>query len=269
MIKYFFIVDGNSFMHRSFNALPPLKNKEGFPTNAITGTLNMINSLQKQFNPDNIVVAFDVGKKNFRHEIYKDYKANRGSMDSDLRVQFPVVKEIIDLWGIKRLEVLGVEADDSMATLARIVSEQGYTAVIVTSDKDLKQCVTDKILMLDTKEADKNPVPYGREGVFEREGVYPEMIIDKLSLMGDTSDNIPGISGVGNKTAIRLLNQYGDGESIFLNLDNEKGALKEKLFLGEDLFLLSKTLVEINQYLELPETSYYLKTDLKKELKLN
>jgi DNA polymerase-1 len=265
MTKYFFIVDGNSFMHRSFNALPPLKNKDGFPTNAITGTSNMINSLIKQFNPENIVVAFDIGSKNFRHEIYKDYKANRSKMDSDLRVQFPIIKEIIDLWGIKRLEVSGVEADDSMATLARIVSEQGYTAVIVTSDKDLKQVVNDKILMLDTKEADKNPQPYGREGVFEREGVYPENIIDKLSLMGDTSDNIPGIAGIGNKTAIRLLNQYGDAESIFLNLENEKGALKEKLFQGEDLFALSKTLVEINQHLELPPIETYMKTEIDRE----
>lgn len=265
MKEYFFIVDGNSFMHRAFNGLPPLKNKNGFPTNAITGTTNMINSLIKKFDPKNIVVAFDIGRKNFRHDIYADYKANRPSMDDDLRQQFPIVKKIIDLWGIKRLEIGGVEADDSMASLAKKASLAGYVAVIVTSDKDLKQIVSDNILMLDTKEADKNPTPYGREGVFQREGVYPENIIDKLSLMGDVSDNIPGIAGIGTKTAVRLLTDYGSGEDIFLNLDKEKGALKEKLLQGEDLFNLSKELVTINQNLDLPDLDSYFKTDLIKE----
>jgi len=265
MDKYFFIVDGNSFMHRSFNAIPPLTNKDGFPTNAITGTSNMINSLIKNFSPENIVVAFDVGKKNFRHDIFSEYKKNRKSTDPDLKIQFSVMKEIIDLWGIKRLEVEGCEADDSMATLARIASENGYIVVIVTSDKDLKQIVNDKILMLDTKEADKNPQPYGIQGVFEREGVYPKNIIDKLSLMGDKADDIIGIEGIGDKTAVKLLVKYGNGEEIFKNTHNEKGVLKSRLENGKEIFDLAKKLVTIDQYVNVLPIEFYKKEELKRE----
>ena len=219
MEKYFFIVDGNSFMHRSYNAIPPLKNKNGFITNALTGTLNMVNSLNNKFNPENLVVAFDVGGSKYRKELFKDYKANRSKMEDDLRQQFPVVKDCLKKMGIKLLEIEGVEADDSMAALAKLAALQGYIAVLVTSDKDLRQMVTENILMLDTKEADKNPEPYGIEGVFEREGVYPNKIIEKLALMGDKADNVPGIEGVGDKTAVKLINKYGTADAIFENLD--------------------------------------------------
>ena len=136
--------------------------------------------------------------------------------------------------GIKLLEIEGVEADDSMAALAKLAASKGYIAVLVTSDKDLRQMVTENILMLDTKEADRNPEPYGIEGVFEREGVYPNKIIEKLALMGDKADNVPGIEGVGDKTAVKLINKYGTADAIFENLDKEKGALKLKLENGKE-----------------------------------
>lgn len=266
MEKYFFIVDGNSFMHRSYNAIPPLKNKNGFITNALTGTLNMVNSLNNKFNPENLVVAFDVGGSKYRKELFKDYKANRSKMEDDLRQQFPVVKDCLKKMGIKLLEIEGVEADDSMAALAKLAASQGYIAVLVTSDKDLRQMVTENILMLDTKEADKNPEPYGIEGVFEREGVYPNKIIEKLALMGDKADNVPGIEGVGDKTAVKLINKYGTADAIFENLDKEKGALKLKLENGKENYFLSKKLVEIDTNIELVLEDY-IKTEMdKKEL---
>tara|TARA_Y100000588_G_scaffold318779_2_gene348489 strand:+ start:1022 stop:3508 length:2487 start_codon:yes stop_codon:yes gene_type:complete len=266
MEKYFFIVDGNSFMHRSYNAIPPLKNKNGFITNALTGTLNMVNSLNNKFNPENLVVAFDVGGSKYRKELFKDYKANRSKMEDDLRQQFPVVKDCLKKMGIKLLEIEGVEADDSMAALAKLAASQGYIAVLVTSDKDLRQMVTENILMLDTKEADKNPEPYGIEGVFEREGVYPNKIIEKLALMGDKADNVPGIEGVGDKTAVKLINKYGTADAIFENIDQEKGALKLKLENGKENYFLSKKLVEIDTNIELILEDY-LKTEMdKKEL---
>jgi DNA polymerase-1 len=264
MLKFFFIVDGNSFMHRSYNAIPPLKNKNGFITNALTGTLNMVNSLINKFNPDNLVVAFDIGGSKYRKELFVDYKANRNKMEDDLRKQFPVVKKCLKEMGIKLLEIKDVEADDSMSALAKKVSEMGYIAVLVTSDKDLRQMVSENILMLDTKEADKNPEPYGIEGVFEREGVYPNKMIEKLSLMGDKADNIPGIEGIGDKTAVKLINKYGHADLIFDNLEQEKGALKERLTNGKENYFLSKKLVTIDTNIDL-NVEDYIQTEINKE----
>ena len=268
MSNYYFIVDGNSFMHRSYNAIPPLKNKNGFITNALTGTLNMVNSLIKTFNPENLVVAFDIGVSKYRKELFKDYKSNRSRMEDDLRKQFPVVKDCLKKMGIKLLEVEDVEADDSMAALAKQASKKGFTAVLVTSDKDLRQMVTDKILMLDTKEADKNPEPYGIEGVFKREGVFPNKIIEKLALMGDKADNVPGIMGIGDKTAIKLIDKYGSADEIFNNLHLEKGALKQKLENGKADYFLSKKLVTIDTNIELIFEEYSQEEMNRQELAL-
>lgn len=264
MSKYFFIVDGNSFMHRSYHAIPPLKNKNGFITNAMTGTLNMVNSLLNKFQPENLVVAFDIGGSKYRKELFEDYKGNRPKMEDDLRKQFPVVKNCLKEMGIKLLEVKDVEADDSMAALAKKASNMGYTAVLVTSDKDLRQMVSENILMLDTKEAEKNPEPYGIQGVFDREGVYPNKMIEKLALMGDKADNIPGIEGIGDKTAIKLINKYKNADLIFDNLEQEKGALKEKLENGKNNYFLSKKLVTIDTNIDL-KVNDYIKTEMNRQ----
>jgi DNA polymerase-1 len=264
MKKKYFIVDGNSFMHRSFNALPRLTNKDGFPTNAVTGTLNMIFSIIKKYDPENIVIAFDAGGGNFRHEMYEEYKATRNKMDDELRVQFGVIKEILDYWGIKKLEIKKVEADDSMGTLAKQAERAGYEVVIATSDKDMKQLVTENILILDTKDP-KQKEPFGIKGVFDKEGVYPENITDKLALMGDKSDNIPGVAGVGEKTAIRLINDYGSAIAVYENLDKEKESLRNKLIESEEDFYLSTELVLIDTEVPLEVFEKYNQVDMNRE----
>jgi DNA polymerase-1 len=228
--KQFFIVDGNSFIHRAFNALPPLTNSKGFPTGSITGVLNMVNGIIKRFNPEKIVVAFDAKGKNFRHEMYSDYKANRAPMDDDLRVQLQPIKDIISAWGLPTLCIDGVEADDSMTTLAIKAEALGYEVVMATSDKDMRQAVSDTILILDTKEIlEKNSKPFGREGVLERSGVYPEKIVDLLALTGDKADNVPGVTGCGDKTAIKWLSAYDDVAGVIKNADSIGGKIGEKL----------------------------------------
>lgn len=248
--ELFVIIDGNSFIHRAYNALPPLTNKEGFPTNAITGTTNMIQSILKKLKPEKIVVAFDARGKNFRHEMYSDYKANRGPMDDDLRMQIEPIKEIIKAWGITTMCVVGVEADDSMSSLAREASEKGYKVVLATSDKDMRQMVSDKISILDTKDVDKATELMGPEEVFKKNGVYPGRIIDLLALMGDTADNIPGVKGCGEKTALKWINEYGDVEGIIDNADKIGGKIGEKLRSNIDMLRLSYKLVVIDKNVE-------------------
>ena len=173
----FIIVDGNSFTHRAFHApSAPLSTTKGFPTKAIHLSINMMNNLMKRYNPEKFVVAFDAKGRNFRHEMYEDYKANRPPTDPDLAKQFPVIKEVVKHWGVPILEILGVEADDSMSSLAVRAANAGYFVIMATSDKDMKQVVNENIYILDTKDSD-NKDAYGREGVFEKEGVYPESII--------------------------------------------------------------------------------------------
>lgn len=241
----FVIIDGNSFIHRSFHAIPPLSNSKGFPTNAITGTLNMINGIRNNLKPDKIVVAFDAKGKNFRHEMFTDYKANRPPTNPELKKQFEAVKKLIEAWGIPIICVDGVEADDSMSSLALLAKSAGYLVILGTSDKDMKQVVCDEILMLDTKDVESGAEPYGVEGVFQREGVYPNKIIDKLALMGDVSDNIPGVAGCGDKTAVKWINQYGSLQGVIENSDSIKGVVGENLRNSLEQLKLSEKLVTI------------------------
>tara|TARA_B100000700_G_scaffold71271_1_gene79295 strand:+ start:63541 stop:66159 length:2619 start_codon:yes stop_codon:yes gene_type:complete len=250
--KNIFIIDGNSFIHRAFHALPPLTNSEGFPTNSITGTLNMINAIMNKFEYEKIIICFDSKEKTFRHEMYQEYKANRPPTDPDLKKQFQPIRDIIKALGLPILIKDGVEADDTMVSLAIKAEKEGYNAIIATSDKDIKQCVNEHIFILDTKDADTKGEYYGVEGVIEREGVTPEQIIDKLSLMGDKADNIPGIQGVGNKTAIKLIQDFGTIENLINNTEELKGKLKEKIENGIDDLKLSKELVIIKKDVDVP-----------------
>jgi DNA polymerase-1 len=261
----YFIIDGNSFIYRAFSALPPLSNSKGFPTGAITGSLNMINSIIKRFKPDVLVVAFDSKGKNFRHEIYPEYKANRPSMQDELRLQFQPLKDVINAWGIPQLCIEGVEADDSIITLAKRAAEDGYKVVVSTSDKDMRQAVSEDIHILDTKDATSSSAPYGPEGVFERNGVMPNRIIDLLALMGDKVDNIPGVNGCGEKTALKWLETYGDVENIIEHADEIGGKIGEKLRANIDNLRLSHTLVTINDNVEIGKAPADFKCDFNEE----
>ena len=260
--KNIFIIDGNSFIHRAFHALPPLTNSAGFPTNAITGTLNMINAIMNKFEYEKLIVCFDSKEKTFRHDMFKEYKANRKPTDPDLKKQFQPIRDIINALGLPVVVKDGVEADDTMVSLAIKADLEGYNAIIATSDKDIKQCVNENIFILDTKDADTKGEYYGVEGVIEREGVTPEQIIDKLSLMGDKADNIPGIQGVGDKTAIKFIQDFGTIENLINNTDQLKGKLREKVEKGIEDLKLSKELVIIKKDVDVPSIK-----DLKAEKK--
>ena len=232
------LVDGSSYIYRAFYALPPLKSPDGKPTGAVYGFIRMLSKLINDINPDYIAVVFDKAGKTFRHEEYKEYKATRKETPDELKMQIPVIKKIIKLFGIKVLEKEGFEADDIIATLAKKAKEKGYTVYVITPDKDMMQLVSENIFVF-------NPVSeklFDKEAVKEKYGVYPEQFIDYLAIVGDSVDNIHGVKGVGPKTASKLLNEYESIEGIFENLDN----LKEKV---KNAFLEAKENLKTNRFL--------------------
>lgn len=247
--KTYIIIDGNSFIHRAYNALPAFTNKDGFPTQIITGVCNMINKVINGFEHEHVVVAFDASGKNFRHDMYSEYKANRESMPDDMRIQLAPLKEIISSWGIPMLCVQGVEADDSMSTLALKAEEEGYKVILATSDKDMNQIVSDNIFILDTKSAESKEkmTLIDKEAVKVKMGVYPELVVDYLALIGDTSDNVPGVEKCGPKTALKWLESYGSIDGIVQNKDNISGKVGEYLnrSIDDGLLFLSRDLVTI------------------------
>lgn len=247
------IIDGNSFIHRSFHALPAFTNKEGHPTSAITGALNMIVSLQKKYSPDKLVVCFDAKGKNFRHEIYPDYKGDRPPSDPALGMQFEPLKEIVSAWGVPMLCISGVEADDTMGTVAVMAVEEGYDVVISTSDKDMRQLVNEHIKIIDTKDTDSKE-PYGEDGVIERMGVHPSLVRDLLAIMGDASDGVPGVHKVGKDTAGKWLAQYGSLQGVMENAHEIKGKRGEYLREALSHLPLSYELVTIDTQVPLPSS---------------
>jgi DNA polymerase-1 len=249
----YIIVDGNSFLYRAFHSLPPLTNRDGEPTGAITGVLNMITSIQKNFNPEVLVITFDAKGKNFRHDIFPEYKANRTPMPDDLRSQVQPLKDILAAWGQSIISVADVEADDTMCTLAIKAKAAGYTAIMATSDKDMRQIVSEDILILDTKTISDNGMPFGVEGVIDKEGVPPELIRDKLALMGDKVDNIPGVSKCGEKTAVKWLAEYGSMQGVIDNSEKVGGKIGEYLREGLTQLPISYELVTIDTNVPIPD----------------
>lgn len=249
----FMIVDGNSFMHRAYHGLPPLSNKDGFPTQIISGVCTMINKQINKFKPAKIVVAFDHKGKNFRHELFADYKANRTSMGDDFKCQIDPLKEIIKAWGLPMMSIEGVEADDSMSALAVQAKADGYSVIMLTSDKDMRQIVEEDIGILDTKDMEKSDVVLYRDGVKEKMGVYPEQVIPYLALVGDKADNVPGVQGVGDGTAAKWLNEYQDLDTLLANKDNIKGKVGQNFVqaVEDGSFDLSLKLVTIKLDIDL------------------
>lgn len=237
-----FLVDGNSYLYRAFFATPHLSNSKGTPTNAVYAFMNMIRKLQNEEKPDVLIVVFDSKAPSFREEISKAYKAQRPPMPGNLSAQIPYVKSVLEAMGLPLLEKEGFEADDIIGTVIEGFKGQDTEVFIVTSDKDMMQLVTDRVKILDTM---KN-VSIGEKEVKEKFGIKPALMTDYLALCGDTSDNIPGVPGVGDKTARELVSTFGSVDDLYANIDQvKKPALKEKLMAGKDLAYISKKLATI------------------------
>ena len=248
-----FVIDGSSYLYRAYHAMPPLSTSSGQPTGAVKGVTNMLMNLKKDSEGSPIIVVFDAKGKTFRSDIYSEYKANRPPMPDDLRDQLAPVKSICRAIGFPLIEIEGVEADDVIATISKMAKEAKYKCVISSLDKDLMQLVEDPhITMMDTM---KHKI-FNEESVFEKFGVKPNQIRDLLALVGDTSDNIPGVPKVGQKTAAKWLNEYGDLIGIKENAESIKGVVGENLRnalddLDRNLELVSlKHDVDINQTFE-------------------
>ncbi len=249
------LVDASSYVYRAFHALPPLSNARGEPTGAVLGVLNMLQKFLKDFHPQNIAVVFDAPGRTFRDELFTEYKAQRPAMPDDLRAQVAPLLEIIKAQGLPLLRVPGVEADDVIGTLARRAAAAGHRVLISTGDKDMAQLVNGSITLINTM---TNTV-LDREGVKLKFDVYPEQIIDYLALIGDSSDNIPGIDKVGPKTGARLLHQYGGVDNLIAHVAEVPGKVGENLRLGLATLELSRRLATIRTDLELPVSLEELK----------
>jgi DNA polymerase-1 len=236
------LVDGSSYLYRAFHALPPLSTSNGEPTGATYGVVNMLRKLLEEHAPRRIAVVFDAPGKTFRDDLFEDYKANRPPMPDDLARQIEPTQEIVRALGLPLLQITGVEADDIIGTLARQAEAQGMTVLIVTSDKDMAQLVNDRINLLDTMR-DKR---LDAAGVEQKFGVPPARIIDYLALMGDSSDNIPGVPGVGPKTAAKWLGQYGSLDALIEQAGTIKGKVGEKLRAHLEQLPLARQLATIH-----------------------
>ena len=245
--KKLYLVDGSSYLFRAFHALPPLSNSQGQPTGAMLGVLNMIRRLRNHYQPEHLAVVFDAPGKTFRHADYAEYKANRPSMPEELAAQIKPLHELIRLQGIPLLINTGVEADDVIATLVKQAREQGWECLISSGDKDLAQLVDDGVLLEDTMQERT----LDRAGVEAKFGITPERVGDYLALIGDSSDNIPGIPGCGPKTAVKWLQQYGDLDGVIAHADDIKGKIGERLREHLDQLRLSRKLVSLKDDVEL------------------
>ena len=254
MSEKFVIVDGNSLMHRAFHALPPLTNEDGIYTNAVFGFLSMLLKITADERPDYMAVAFDMHGPTFRHSDYGEYKAGRKPTAPELIPQFALVYECLDAMGIRRLTCPTFEADDILGTIARRCEEAGIAALLVTGDRDSMQLVSDTSHVLYTKRGVSDVVRYTPEKVLEDFGVRPNQIPDLKGLMGDASDNIPGVPGIGEKTAVKLLTAYGTIENAFDHAETDlKGKQREKMIEGRASGLMSKKIATITRHVPLEE----------------
>lgn len=249
------LVDGSSYLFRAYHALPKLTSSRGEPTGAIHGVLNMITKLMGEEGTEHFAIVFDAPGKTFRDDIYPKYKANRDAMPEDLRAQIDPLLDTIPAMGLPLLRVEGVEADDVIGTLCRQAANAGMDVLVSTSDKDMAQLVNDKVTLVNTMTGSI----LDRDGVKEKFDVYPEQIIDWLALVGDASDNIPGVPKVGAKTAAKWLNEYGTAENIIEKAGEIKGKVGESLRDNIDQLKLSRELATIHQNLDLVDGPVDLK----------
>lgn len=243
-----YLIDGSSYIFRAFFALPPLSNASGLPTHAIYGFTSMTLKFLKTYRPEYLAVVLDAGRETFRNQIYQDYKSNRPEAPPDLIPQFPYIRRVLEAMNITALELRGYEADDLIATAAKYFSAQGTEVVIVSGDKDLMQLVADGVKLLDSGK-DKW---IGLDGVREKFGVEPDKVVEVMGLMGDSTDNIPGVKGIGEKTASALIRKYQTLENLFDHLDELettglKGVarIRKALIAGKDAAFLSRELATV------------------------
>ncbi|HEY2686373.1 MAG TPA: DNA polymerase I [Steroidobacteraceae bacterium] len=241
------LVDGSGYLYRAFHALPRLTSAKGEPTGALLGVLNMLNKMIKEEAPDRIAVVFDAPGRTFRDDLFDQYKAHRTPMEDELRTQIQPLFDVVGAMGVPLLRVPGVEADDVIGTLARQAADSGFRVVISTGDKDMAQLVGPNIGLLNTMSNSR----LDREGVKAKFDVFPEQIIDYLALVGDSSDNIPGITGVGNKTAAKWLNQYQTLDNLIAHVGDITGKVGENLRGELPLLELSRKLATIDVNLKL------------------
>ena len=246
MSKTVAVIDGNSLMHRAFHAVPPTMNApDGTPTNAVFGFFSMLLKFIDESNPDAVICAFDAGKPQFRIDALEQYKAQRPPMDNDLRVQFPVVEKLLASMNIPIVKMPGWEGDDILGTVAAQDEALGYKTLLLTGDKDACQLASDLTSIVSMKKGVSDIVVMGPAEVVEKYGVGPELIPDYLGLMGDSSDNIPGVPGVGPKTASKLLQQFGSIEGIYDNLDKLKGKQLENIRDNKQAAFVSREVATI------------------------
>ena len=246
MPKKIAVIDGNSLMHRAYHAVPPTMNApDGTPTNAVFGFCSMLFKFIEIARPDGIVCAFDAGKPQFRIEALEQYKAQRPPMDEELRCQFPVMESLLESMGIPVVKVKGWEGDDILGTVAARDEARGYETLLVSGDKDVNQLVTDLTHVVTTKKGITDVVIYDPDTVKEKYGITPAQFPDYLGFMGDSSDNIPGVPGIGPKSAQKLLDQFGSMEGVYENLDKLKGKQLENIRDNRELAFLSRKIATI------------------------
>jgi len=237
-----YIIDASAYIHRAYHAIRPLTTSTGVPTNAVYGFIKLINKIKNEKKPDYIAICFDHPSKNFRHTLLPEYKANRKEIETDLIKQMPIAREAVDAMHLCLLEKSGYEADDIIGTVAKKAEKENIKAVIVTGDKDLFQLVNENISIWNES---KN-IMFDTEKVYEKYEIYPNQIVDMLALMGDACDNITGIKGIGEKTAVKLIQTYGNVENIIANASSLKGKLSEIVKNGAESAVLSKQLVQLD-----------------------
>src|SRR5246500_286074 len=247
---HLFLVDGSSYIFRAYHALPPINRKsDGLQLNAVFGFCNMLwklmRDMKREEKPTHLAVVFDLSERTFRTEMYPDYKAHRPDPPDDLRPQFPLIREAVQAFDLPCLEQQGFEADDLIATYVREACAAGATATIVSSDKDLMQLVTDCVVMFDTMK-DKR---IGRAEVMEKFGVPPDKVIEVQALIGDSTDNVPGVPGIGVKTAAQLISEYGDLETLLARASEIKQEKRrQSLIEFAEQARLSKRLVLLDDH---------------------
>lgn len=257
-MQSFLVIDGSSLVNRAFYALPPLTNRKGVQTGAIYGFLKMLDKLMDDIRPERIAVLFDPHGPTFRHALYHDYKGTRDKFPPELGVQIAILRKVLELRGIPIAERPGFEADDVAGSLVEAFSDR-YEMVLVTGDRDYLQLVGPHARVLYTKRGITDTVSYTEETVEEEYGLRPDQLIDLKALMGDASDNIPGIAGIGRQTGLKLLKAYGDLDGVFAHADEVKGkALSEKLRSGQAMAELSRTLGTIRRDVPVGEDADYI-----------
>src|SRR5450631_734037 len=245
-----FIVDALNFLFRAFHALPPLTTTKGLQTGAIYGLCQMILRIEREERPTHLCVVYDAPGDNFRNEIFPAYKAHRPPMPPELAAQLSLVRQVVDAFGLAQLQVAGFEADDIIATLAKVASSAGMQVVICSSDKDLMQLCGGDISVLDTMKNRR----FGVEEVREKFGVPPDLVGDVLALMGDSVDNVPGVAGIGPKTAAELINKFGSLDALLAGAGEIKGKRGASIVEARDAIRLSRELVRLREDVPLPKT---------------